>query len=202
MANSPYDRYGKPYDVTRVLTPEHTFDEEGYNKYSPLYLPASYAITYLVAFALSSAMIVHTLLYHGRTLLHGLTQTRIEKDDIHAKLMRAYPEVPDWWYLMTFIACFALAIVTAEVWHTDIPVWALLLAIALPVTYMVPSGYVYALTGQNVSRAHWRHRRIADTPPSADHYQPARADHSWHDPAREAAPQHGKHHHLTSRIFD
>ena len=131
MANSPYDRFGKPYNVSRVLTDDHSFDEQGYENYSPLYLPASYAITYLIAFALSSAMIVHTLLYHGRTLLHGLTQTRIEKDDIHAKLMRAYPEVPDWWYLATFLVCFSLAIVTAEVWHTDIPVWALLLAIAL-----------------------------------------------------------------------
>ena len=41
--------------------------------------------------------------------------------------------------------------VRTQVWHTEIPVWALLLAIALPVTYIVPSGYVYALTGQNVS---------------------------------------------------
>ncbi|KAI0685810.1 OPT oligopeptide transporter [Cerioporus squamosus] len=147
MANNPYDRYGKVYDVTRVLTDEQTFDQAP----TAAVLPASYAITYLVAFALSSAMIVHTVLYHGRTVIHGLTQTRIEKDDIHAKLMRAYPEVPDWWYLLTFVACFSLAIVTAEVWHTEIPVWALLLAIALPVVYMVPSGYVYALTGQNIT---------------------------------------------------
>ena len=96
-------------------TEDQTFDPVAFDNYSPLYLPASFAITYLIAFALSSAMIVHTVLYHGKTVLHGLTQTRLEKDDIHAKLMRAYPEVPDWWYLLTFIACFALAIVTAEV---------------------------------------------------------------------------------------
>ena len=115
MQNEPYDRFGDPYDVQRVLNDNHQFDAAKYADYSPLYLPASYAITYLVAFALASAMIVHTLLYHSRTLLKGLTQARIEKDDIHAKLMRAYPEVPDWWYLITFAACFALAIVTAEV---------------------------------------------------------------------------------------
>ena len=48
---------------------------------------------HLIAFALSSAMIAHTVLYHGKTVLHGLTQTRIEKDDIHVKLMRVYLEV-------------------------------------------------------------------------------------------------------------
>ena len=101
MANQPYDRFGQLYNITRVLTPEQTFDQAAFEAYSPLYLPASFAITYLIAFALSSAMIVHTVLYHGKTVLHGLTQTRIEKDDIHVKLMRAYPEVPDWWYLLT-----------------------------------------------------------------------------------------------------
>ena len=90
-----------------MLTPKKTFDQDKYEQYSPLYLPASFALT--------TAMIVHTVLYHVKTVLHGLTQMRIEKDGIHAKLMRAYPEVPDWWYLLTFVACFALAIVTAEV---------------------------------------------------------------------------------------
>ena len=115
MQNEPYDRFGDPYDVQRVLNDNHQFDAAKYADYSPLYLPASYAITYLVAFALASAMIVHTLLYHSRTLLQGLTQTRIEKDDIHAKLMRSYPEVPDWWYALVFVVFFALMIVANEV---------------------------------------------------------------------------------------
>ena len=190
FASTPYDRFANPYNVSRVLLPDQRLNLTAYEDYSPLYLPGAYAITYLIAFILSSAVIVHTLLYYGRTLLNGFKRIKVEKDDIHAKLMRAYPEVPDWWYLMTFIACFTLAIVTAEVWHTDIPVWALLLAIALPVTYMVPSGYVYALTGQNVGRGYRVYEESLTF--STDHYQPACADHSWHDLAREAAPQHGK----------
>ena len=114
FANEPYDRFGQPYNVTRVLLSDQTLNLTAYDDYSPLYLPGAYAITYLIAFILSSAVIVHTLLYHSRTLIHGLTQTRIEKDDIHAKLMRAYPEVPDWWYLFTFVICFGMAILTAE----------------------------------------------------------------------------------------
>ena len=96
-------------------------------------------------------MIVHTLLYHSRTLLQGLTQTRIEKDDIHAKLMRNYPEVPDWWYGLAFVLFFGLAIVAAERWHTGVPVWALLLSVALPILYVLPSGFIFAMTGQGVS---------------------------------------------------
>ncbi|KAJ7647777.1 OPT oligopeptide transporter protein-domain-containing protein [Roridomyces roridus] len=150
-ANFPYDRHGLVYNVTKVLSQSDTFDPEAYALYSPLYLPATYAMTYLLAFALSTCVIVHTLLYHGRSLLNGIKKMRVESDDIHAKLMRNYPEVPDWWYLLSFCVFFSLAIVAVEVWHTDLPVWALLLAVLLPIIYILPSGFIYAMTGTEIT---------------------------------------------------
>ncbi len=120
-ANEPYDRFGNVYNVTRLLQADNTFNLTAYEEYSPLYLPATYAMTYLLAFALSTCVIVHTLLYHGRSLLNGFKNMKVEKDDIHAKLMRNYPEVPDWWYLLSFCFFFCLAIVAAERWHTGVP---------------------------------------------------------------------------------
>ncbi|KAF8954190.1 OPT oligopeptide transporter [Flammula alnicola] len=150
-ANEPFDRFGNSYDVKRILRTNDTFDEAAYYAYSPLFLPATYAVTYLLAFALSTCVIVHTLLYHGRTLLNGMKKIRVEADDIHAKLMRGYPEVPDWWYMIAFCVFFSLAIVAMEVWHTDVPVWALLLSVMLPVVYVLPSGFIYAMTGQGIT---------------------------------------------------
>lgn len=155
-ANSPFDRFGKPYNVSRVLRHDDTFDEDAYNQYSPLYLPATYAMTYLLAFALSTCVLVHTLLYHGKTLLNGFKRMRVEPDDIHAKLMRYYPEVPDWWYAIGFCVFFALAVIAVEVWDTGVPVWALLLAVLLPIIYILPNGFIYAMTGQPVSGFLWR----------------------------------------------
>lgn len=132
-----------------------------YEEYSPLYLPATYAMTYLLAFTLSTCVIVHTLLYHGRTLLNGVKNLKIEKDDIHAKLMRSYPEVPDIWYSFAFVFFFCLAIVAAEVWHTGVPVWALLLSVALPVLYVLPSGFIFAMTGQGVRESFFFYRACA-----------------------------------------
>ncbi|KAG6880017.1 hypothetical protein C0992_007814 [Termitomyces sp. T32_za158] len=150
-ANEPYDRNGQIYDITRVLTKQDRFDLDAYNKYSPLYLPATYAMTYLLAFALSTCVIVHTLLYHGRSLLNGIKKMKVESDDIHAKLMRNYPEVPEWWYLSAFGVFFALAVVAVEVWGTNVPVWALLLSLLLPIIYILPSGFIYAMTGQGIT---------------------------------------------------
>ncbi|OCH90572.1 oligopeptide transporter [Obba rivulosa] len=151
LANNPYDKYGNQYNISLVLRPDGTFDPEAYDNYSPLYLPASYAITYLVAFALASCLLVHTVLYYSQAVINGFKRINVEKDDIHAKLMRAYPEVPDWWYAASFCFFFCLAIVAVEVWHTGIPVWCLLLAVALPVLYILPSGYILAMTSQVVT---------------------------------------------------
>ncbi|KAJ3526040.1 hypothetical protein NM688_g8312 [Phlebia brevispora] len=150
FANGPYDRFGKPYDVSRVLLSDQSLNVTAYNDYSPLYLPGAYAITYLIAFILSSAVIVHTALYYGRTLLNAFKRIKIEKDDIHAKLMRSYPEVPDWWYLLVFVTFFCLMIVANEVWKTELPVWATLLSVALPCLYTLPAGFIYATSGQAI----------------------------------------------------
>ena len=148
--SSPYDRFGQVYNITRVLTSDNQFDPAAYNEYSPLFLPATFAMNYLASFALLPCIIIHTLLYHGHTLLNGLKRD-VEVDDIHAKLMRHYSEVPGWWYLTLFCISFALAIVAVEVWDTGIPVWSLVLSIALAAIYVLPAGFIFALTGLQVS---------------------------------------------------
>ena len=147
--SNPYDRFGQVYNITRVLTSDYRFDPVAYNEYSPLFLPATFAVSYIASFTLLPCVIIHTLLYHGQTVLNGLKGS-VEADDIHAKLMRNYPEVPHWWYLTLLCSSFALAAVGVEVWNTGIPIWSLLLSIALAAIYLLPAGFMYALTGVNV----------------------------------------------------
>lgn len=149
-SNTAWDRFASPYDIDRVITPDMALNVTAYEDYSPLYLSATYAMTYLIAFMLSTAILVHTFLYHGRAMWNGLRKTKTEDEDIHAKLMRNYPEVPNWWYLSLFVVFFLLAIGAVLIKDVDTPVWALFLAIILPIIYVVPSAYVYAMTGQPV----------------------------------------------------
>jgi hypothetical protein len=134
-ASIPFDRFGKPYDITRVLTSDSQFNLTAYEHYSPLYLPASYAMTYCLALALFTCVIVHTALYHGRSLWCGIKRLKIEPDDIHAKLMSHYTEVPDWWYLSVFVVFFGIAIVSVEVFFFLLSFVTLLKTIFLVVRY-------------------------------------------------------------------
>src|ERR1700719_4241685 len=139
LSSSVYDRFGKAYNYKRILTPDLKFNETAYNEYSPLYFSGVFAITYLIAFAISTNVIVHAILYYRNTFLGVWRGVGSEEEDIHAKLMRSYPVVPDWWYAALFVACFALQIVLVEVswrivifqaistiryqvWHLGVPV--------------------------------------------------------------------------------
>lgn len=113
--DNAYDRFGQYYDVSRVLDSSDRFNVTAYNEYSPLYLPATFAMTYLLAFGLATCVLVHTVLYHGRSVINGMKRIRVEPDDIHAKLMRNYPEVPDWWYIVFFVGFFLMMVLVVEV---------------------------------------------------------------------------------------
>jgi hypothetical protein len=38
-----------------------------------------------------------------------------------------------------------------QIWDTGMPVWALLLSVLLPVIYVLPSGFIYAVTSQGIT---------------------------------------------------
>jgi len=105
-------------------------------------------MTYTVAYALTTAMLVHTALYHGPRLWRGLRKQQVEAPDIHAKLMREYEPAPSWWYSCSFLALFGLSIVCVQVFNTDLPVWGLIIAILLPAIYFLPAAFIYASTAQ------------------------------------------------------
>lgn len=142
------DRFAQEYDVFRILGNDSRIDQAAYEAYSPIYVSATLNMTYTVAYALTTAMLVHTALWHGPRLWRGFRNQQVETPDIHAKLMREYETVPRWWYAVVFLVLFALSIVCVQVFDTDLPVWGLIIAILLPIIYFLPAAFIYASTAQ------------------------------------------------------
>ncbi|KAK0902446.1 hypothetical protein LTR29_018350, partial [Friedmanniomyces endolithicus] len=66
------------------MAPEGTVDQAAYEAYSPMFLPAAYALTYGLSFANLTGIFVHVGLYYGKDLWKGWKGTG--KQDIHGRL--------------------------------------------------------------------------------------------------------------------
>ncbi|KAI1110286.1 OPT oligopeptide transporter protein-domain-containing protein [Nemania sp. NC0429] len=147
---STYDNTGARYNVSRVLTPEFTLNEEAYRAYSPLFISTTFAISYGLSFAAITALVTHTLLHFSGTIWSQFWNSTHEKPDIHMKLMRKYKEAPSWWYTSLFIIVLALSLVAVLFYPTNLEWWAFLLAVAISFMFSLPIGIVEAVTSQEI----------------------------------------------------
>ncbi|TGO65624.1 hypothetical protein BOTNAR_0076g00180 [Botryotinia narcissicola] len=141
-----YDNMAKPYNVSRILTANYEFSEKLYKKYSPVFLSTGFALNYGFSFAAISSVIVHTILYEGKTIWRQWKLARDQDDDIHMKLMKKYKDAPDWWYITLEVIMLALSFVVILVWDTHFPWWAFIVCVTIPIIWTVPVGIIFATT--------------------------------------------------------
>ncbi|KAH8805429.1 sexual differentiation process protein [Xylogone sp. PMI_703] len=144
MNSNTFDNTGHTYNTSRIMNIDGTVNQTAYEGYSPMFLPAAYALTYGLSFANLTGIFVYIGLYYGKELWEGW-RGQGEKD-IHARVMEKYKEVPWWWFFSITVVMLALSIVTNEVYDTKLSVWAVFLAFALPVVYFLPVGIIKAIT--------------------------------------------------------
>ncbi|KAF9114541.1 hypothetical protein BGX27_010516 [Mortierella sp. AM989] len=71
-------------------------------------------------------------------------------EDIHTSLMRAYPEIPGWWFGAMFVICFAIAVCVCTTSDIRLPVHALILALLLAVVFALPMAIIQALSSSQI----------------------------------------------------
>ncbi|KAK0475963.1 oligopeptide transporter [Armillaria luteobubalina] len=145
-----YDHFGATYDVTKIVNPDATFNEAAYKAYSPLFISTTFAISYGLSFASITATITHAFLYFRKQIWTQARRAMNEQPDIHARLMSQYPQVPEWWYAIIFLAMFAFGVISIEVWDTKFPVQYFILALVISFVYVIPIGMIQAITNQQV----------------------------------------------------
>lgn len=150
MTSSLFTKDGEHWDNSRVLTSENILDQAAYEEYGPLRMTPFFALNYGIGFAGITCILVHTWLYHRHEIMQRFRESRTQEnsDDIHMKLMRAYPEVPQWWYGLVFIISFGVSFGVIYGWPIHLPWWGLILAIAIPIVFTLPIGIINAITNQ------------------------------------------------------
>lgn len=75
------------------------------------------------------------------------------KVDIHTRLMRAYEQVPMWWFHVILVVNIVLIIFACEYYKNELQLrwWGVLLACAVSIIYTLPIGIITATTNQVTS---------------------------------------------------
>lgn len=144
--SSSYDRYQQTYNVSKIVNSDLSFNKDAYQSYSPLYLSATFAISYGLSFASMTATIVHAALFHGKDIWRQVRHVKDDEPDVHARLMAQYKDVPQWWYGIVFLVFFGMSIATVRAWNTEMPIFALIIALLIAAFFLLPIGIIYALT--------------------------------------------------------
>jgi OPT family small oligopeptide transporter len=149
-SRTSYDNTQHTYNVTRILTSESTFNATAYEEYSPIFIPTAFVMSYALSFASITATIVHCFIHFRKQIWYQARRSLREQADIHARLMSRYPQVPEWWYMSLFALMFALGVLSIELWPTEMPVWAFVIALLIAFTYVIPCGMIQAITNQQI----------------------------------------------------
>ncbi|KLO07527.1 OPT oligopeptide transporter [Schizopora paradoxa] len=145
-----FDNTGAAYNLTRILNSDSTINLDAYHSYSPLFISTTFAMSYGLSFASITATLVHTFLYFRKQIWAQSRKAMQEQPDVHARLMATYSQVPVWWYATLFLAMFAFGVVAIEVWPTQLPVWAFVVALSIALVYVIPVGMIQAITNQQI----------------------------------------------------
>jgi OPT family oligopeptide transporter len=145
------------YNVSRILNDDFTLNEEKYQAYSIPYMSTTNALLYAAFLGLYLSLITHVALWHRKEMVEGFMSVFRRKkyteefNDVHTRLMGAYKEAPEWWYLILMGIAFILACVGCACWPTGMPIWGVVLAIAMCVFIQIPVGMVLAVTNMEVT---------------------------------------------------
>ncbi|CAF3366692.1 unnamed protein product [Rotaria socialis] len=150
VSNRVFTVDGYFYNVSAVLNSNLLLNETAYRNYGEPRLSTIFALSYAVSFAAISSVIVHTILYNGKTIMKQFRLSlKDNHSDVHAMLMSRYQEAPEWWYTVLFVVAFALAIVVCHFGQL-MPWYYLFLAVGIAFIFVLPTGIVQAVTNQTI----------------------------------------------------
>ncbi|CAF1400418.1 unnamed protein product [Didymodactylos carnosus] len=109
-----------------------------------------FAITYGASFAALPAAIIHVLLYYGKDIWKQLTTSITEAmNEVHAKLMTKYLEVPEWWYTILFVINLFLACMVCHFGNL-MPWYWMFLCVIISFVLLLPVGIIQATSNQQI----------------------------------------------------
>ncbi|KAM0748112.1 peptide transporter MTD1 [Meredithblackwellia eburnea MCA 4105] len=139
---------GTEYNQTLILNPDYSLNQTALDIQGTPWYSASNAMYYLGCNLAIGATLTHVGLWFAPLIVNAWKQWRDgSQPDPHYQKMRVYKEVPMWWYGFIIVSSFAMAMATAYTGHSQLPWWALIVALILASAVFPFVVIIYAVTG-------------------------------------------------------
>ncbi|EPS95668.1 OPT oligopeptide transporter [Fomitopsis schrenkii] len=130
MSQDIFAENGSVYNQTALLS-NGKFNATKYEELGPAYFSATNAL-YLITSNLSlGALVTHIALYHWSDLkpfvlsMNPWNKTEYLVHDAHWEKMKAYKQIPRWWYFAILVGAYGIAQATNYTGDSGLPWWAL-----------------------------------------------------------------------------
>ena len=147
-SNNSFDNKMASYNLSRILNADNTLNREAYLAYSPPYYAIGYLYSQGAQFVYFTFSMVYVFIRYWKIIkkaFGNLIQNNLKGrsiytgfDDGHCQLMRKYPEVPEWWYMIVLAVGFAISIVSVAAYPTQTPWWTIIALAAIGTFVTVP----------------------------------------------------------------
>ncbi|KZP29051.1 OPT oligopeptide transporter [Athelia psychrophila] len=143
---------GTEYDQLSILNPDFTLNEDKLAVQGLPYYAASYLLYRVSRTMYIGAAITHFFLWHFKDIWAVVKSARTEEcQDPHYQKMKVYKEVPWYWYGITFLACFAMALGTSYGANSGMPWWALIISLIITAVFLPIIGTLFCTVGYQPS---------------------------------------------------
>ncbi|KAK7311723.1 hypothetical protein RJT34_10034 [Clitoria ternatea] len=146
-----FTAHGEKYNVTEIVNQNFEIDMQAYLRIGRVNMSVFFAISYGLGFAAIASSLTHVAVFNGREIYQQFRSSRTGKEDIHTRLMKKYEQVPSWWFHVTLLVSFLLALVLCIFMKDQIqmPWWGLVFAAGLALTFTLPISIITATTNQS-----------------------------------------------------
>ncbi|KAF9080756.1 hypothetical protein BGX29_005068, partial [Mortierella sp. GBA35] len=139
---------GTMFNITPLLNPDFSLNATKYEAGEAVTMAPMYALGFLYSFIALGGCVTHIACFYGGTIWRTWKASiTTSEEDIHHKMMKVYPEVPQLWYAIFYVIMLALSCMVVEVYELQLPWYGILIAAAIGWCLTLPIGAMTAITG-------------------------------------------------------
>ena len=160
-SNGVFNNHGTPYNYTQVINTDNTINIDGYKQYGPPYYTTSNLFVTGGNFVYYTFSLVYVFIKYRKAMYKcfvGMVVNTWKRQSIYTgfndgatRMMRHYPEVPEWWYSILFVFGFVISICSVAAFPTTTPWWSILGLTGIGFVLTVPWTVIESVAGTGIN---------------------------------------------------